>query len=159
MKHNQKRSWISWLCRLFLGGPGWKGQVVKVLDGDTLHVKKRRKIVKIRLYGVDCPETKQRCGSEATTFATKLVADKKVRVETIHTDQYGRTVALVRVGRKMLNRELVRAGYAWVYPAYCKRQPLCNELNELQATAKKKRKGLWQQKRPLAPWTWRKRRK
>ncbi|MCI5226063.1 MAG: hypothetical protein D3918_05230 [Candidatus Electrothrix sp. AX2] len=40
------------------------------------------------------------------------MADKKVRVETVHTDQYGRTVALVRVGRKMLNRELVRAGYA-----------------------------------------------
>ncbi|RWX45445.1 Endonuclease YncB, thermonuclease family [Candidatus Electrothrix aarhusensis] len=152
----KKTGFISFLCRLLLGGPGWKGKVVKVMDGDTLQIKKGKELIKIRLYGVDCPEKKQRYGTEATTFATQLFLNKKVRVEAVHTDQYGRTVALVRAGRKMLNRELVREGYAWVYPAYCKRKPLCTELSTLEEKAKKKKKGLWQQKRPMAPWTWRK---
>jgi endonuclease YncB( thermonuclease family) len=152
----KKTSFISHLCRLILGPPGWKGKVVKVMDGDTLQIKKGKELIKIRLYGVDCPEKKQRYGTEATAFATQLFLNKKVRVEAVHTDQYGRTVALVSAGRKMLNRELVREGYAWVYPAYCKRQPLCAELCKLEEKAKKKKKGLWQQKRPLAPWTWRK---
>ncbi|MCI5123712.1 MAG: hypothetical protein D3925_04360 [Candidatus Electrothrix sp. AR5] len=152
----KKTSFISRLCRLILGPPGWKGKVVKVMDGDTLQIKKGKELIKIRLYGVDCPEKKQRYGTEATAFATQLFLNKKVRVEAVHTDQYGRTVALVTAGRKMLNRELVREGYAWVYPAYCKRQPLCAELSKLEEKAKKKKKGLWQQKRPLAPWTWRK---
>ena len=155
----KKTSWISWICRLLLGGPGWKGRVIKVLDGDTLTVKKGKEIVKIRLYGIDCPEKQQRYGPEATKFAAQLFLNKKVRVETMHIDQYGRTVGLVRNGRTMLNRELVQAGYAWVYPTYCKEEPLCAKLSKLEEKAKKKKKGLWQQKRPVAPWVWRKKRK
>ncbi|MCI5130875.1 MAG: thermonuclease family protein [Candidatus Electrothrix sp. EH2] len=134
----------------------WKGEAVKVLDGDTLHVKQGKKTVKVRLYGVDCPESRQKYGNQATEFARKLLLGKKVRVETLHTDQYGRTVGLVSIGRKMLNRELVRAGYAWVYPAYCKKQPLCRELSQLEERAKKKKVGLWRDKRPTPPWEWRK---
>lgn len=150
-------SWKSFFRCLFLRSPhrGWKGKVVKVLDGDTLHVKKGKKVIKIRLYGVDCPEKRQKFGTEATEFATQLLLGKKVRVETMHTDQYGRTVGVVSVGRKMLNRELVRVGYAWVYPAYCKKQPLCAELSSLEKQAKKKKIGLWRGRKPLPPWEWR----
>jgi micrococcal nuclease len=152
-----KINWMAFFrCLLLRAAPGWKGEVVKVSDGDTLHVKKRNKIIKIRLYGVDCPETKQKYGAQATEFATQLLLGKKVRVKVMHTDHYGRTVALVSVGRKMLNRELVRAGYAWVYPAYCKEQPLCAELSKLQVKAKKKKVGLWRGRKPLPPWEWRK---
>ena len=155
----KKTSWIARLCHLLLGGPGWKGKVTKVMDGDTLQVKKGKKLIKIRLYGVDCPEKGQHYGAEATKFATQLCLNKKVRVETIHTDQYGRTVGLLSAGRKMLNRELIRAGYAWVYPAYCKKQPLCTNLSKLEEKAKKKKRGLWEQKRPTAPWVWRQKKK
>ncbi len=149
-------SWKSFFrCLCLRAADGWKGKAVKVLDGDTLHVKKGRKIIKIRLYGIDCPEKRQKCGVQATEFATQRLLGKKVRVETVHTDRYGRTVGLVSVGRKMINRELVRAGYAWVYPAYCKKQPLCAEFTTLQEKAKKKKAGLWRQKRPVAPWEWR----
>jgi endonuclease YncB( thermonuclease family) len=154
-----KSGWLSCLRYLLLGAPGWKGKVIKVLDGDTLIVKRGKERVKIRLYGVDCPEKGQRYGPEATQFATELFLDKKVRVEAVHTDQYGRTVGLIRTGRTMLNRELVRAGYAWVYPTYCKEEPFCSKLIKLEAKAKKKKKGLWQQKRPVAPWVWRKKHK
>ncbi len=142
-------------CLLLRAAPGWKGNVVKVLDGDTLHVKKGNKIINIRLYGVDCPEKGQSCGRQATNFAKQLLLGKKVRVKTMHTDQYGRAVGLVSIGRKMLNRELVRAGYAWVYPAFCKKQPLCAEFSKLEEKARKKKAGLWRRKKPLPPWEWR----
>ncbi|MCI5158954.1 MAG: hypothetical protein D3906_11085 [Candidatus Electrothrix sp. AUS1_2] len=151
---------LRWLCCLHLLLPnsahGWKGEVVKVLDGDTLQVTQGKEVIKIRLYGVDCPESRQKYGHEATEFARKLVLGKKVRVEAVDTDRYGRTVGLVNAGRKMLNRELVRAGYAWVYPAYCRKQPLCRELSKLEERAKKKKVGLWRAKRPIPPWEWRK---
>lgn len=137
----------------------WKGEAVKVPDGDTLHVKQGKKTVKVRLYGVDCPESKQKYGDQATAFARELLLGKKVRVEALHTDQYGRTVGLVSRGRKMLNRELVRAGYAWVYPAYCRKQPLCGELSKLEQRAKIKKAGLWRDNRPMPPWEWRKKKR
>ena len=154
---------LQWFCCLHWLLPssahGWKGEAVRVSDGDTLHVQQGKKIVKVRLYGVDCPESRQKYGKEATDFAMQMVLGKKVRVETMHTDQYGRTVGLVSIGRKMLNRELVRAGYAWVYPAYCKKQPLCTEFRKLEEKAKKKKAGLWRDKRPTPPWEWRKKRR
>ena len=154
------KKFLRWFCCLHWLLPGsaqnWKGEAVKVPDGDTLHVKQGKKVVKVRLYGVDCPESRQKHGNQATEFARQLVLGKKVRVETMHTDQYGRTVGLVSRGRKMLNRELVRAGHAWVYPAYCKKQPLCRELGKLEERAKRKKAGLWRDKRPTPPWEWRK---
>ena len=153
-----KINWMACLrCLLPLAAPGWKGEVVKVPDGDTLHVKKGRKTVKVRLYGIDCPEKRQNFGRPATQFTTQRLLGKKVKVETVDTDRYGRTVGLVSIGGKLINRELVRAGYAWIYPAYCKKQPLCNELSKLEEKARKRKAGLWRDKKPLPPWEWRKR--
>ncbi|WPD24335.1 MAG: thermonuclease family protein [Candidatus Electrothrix scaldis] len=134
----------------------WKGEVVNVADGDTINVRRGKETVRIRLYGVDCPESRQKYGSEATEFARKLILGKKVRVEAVDTDQYGRTVGLVYVGHKLLNRELIRAGCAWVYSSCCKKQPLCRELTKLEERARKKKVGLWRDKRPTPPREWRK---
>jgi endonuclease YncB( thermonuclease family) len=137
----------------------WQGEAVKVLDGDTVQVKKGRDLVSVRLYGVDCPESRQSFGQQAAEFTRKQVLGKKVQVERVDTDRYGRTVGLVSVGGKMLNRELVRSGYAWLYESYCRKQPLCIELRELEERARKRKAGLWQEKRPMPPWEWRKRNK
>ncbi len=146
------------LCLLPLASAayGWQGQVVKVSDGDTLHVQQGREIVKVRLYGVDCPEKRQNSGRQAMQF-TEQVLGKTVEVETVDRDRYGRTVGLVSSDGKLLNRELVREGHAWFYAAYCTRQPLCTELRELERLAKSKRAGLWRERNPLPPWEWRQR--
>jgi endonuclease YncB( thermonuclease family) len=139
-----------------MSAQAWQGEVVKVLDGDTLHVQKGKEIVKVRLYGIDCPEKRQSFGPQATLFTQQFILRKKAKVEVVNTDRYGRTVGLVSSGGKLLNRELVRAGYAWIYPAYCKKQPLCNELIKLEEKARKRKVGLWQKRNPLPPWEWRK---
>jgi endonuclease YncB( thermonuclease family) len=92
----------------------FSGKVVKVSDGDTIEVLRDGHAEKIRLSGIDCPEKKQAFGQAAKRFTLALAAQKIVTVNVETTDRYGRTVGeVVLPGGRSLNRELVRAGYAW----------------------------------------------
>ena len=136
----------------------WHGLVVKVLDGDSIRVKRGNRIVEIRLYGIDAPEYGQRYGDRARYFLRGLLLRKTVSVEPVDVDRYRRVVALVRIHGRLANREMVREGLAWMYPRYCKRKKLCSELKRLQAKARKQRRGLWKDRHPMSPWEykWRK---
>jgi endonuclease YncB( thermonuclease family) len=133
----------------------FQGKVVSVTDGDTIKVLQDGKEVKVRLYGVDTPEKKQDFGQVAQDYTAKLIAGKNVEVEAVDEDRYGRTVGIVKEGGQCINEELVRAGYAWVYPQYCKRVE-CGKWKGLEEQAREKRLGLWKDKNPMAPWEWRK---
>jgi endonuclease YncB( thermonuclease family) len=133
---------------------GWEGRVVKVIDGDSLRVIRGKKTVELRLYGIDCPEWGQDYGNRAKRYAKSLLNKKEVIVEPVDVDRYNRVVALVTVSDKLVNREMVWAGLAWMYPKYCKKEPLCAELKKIENRARKGRKGLWQAKKPVSPWQW-----
>ena len=141
-----------------VGGLVLPGKVISVADGDTLTLLTREGTTqRIRLYGVDCPESKQAGGPEAADFTRSLILLEQIEVRTMDTDNYGRSVALVTLpdGRS-LNEELVRNGHAWVYTDYCK-TPQCLYWKTLEGQARLKQLGLWQQKKPVAPWQWRRR--
>ncbi len=106
------------------------GRVVGVSDGDTITVLHDGKGERIRLHGIDCPEKRQAFGNRAKQFTSKLVFGETVTVEVVDRDRYGRTVAEVLLpdGRS-LNRELVRAGFAWMYRRYTNDQSL-SDLEE-----------------------------
>ena len=72
----------------------WSGEVVGITDGDTITVlnSKTLKDVKIRLYGIDCPEGGQAFSKRAKQFTSKMVYGKVVEVGAITVDHYGRTV-------------------------------------------------------------------
>jgi endonuclease YncB( thermonuclease family) len=57
-------------------------------------------------------------------------------------------------GGTVVNQEIIRAGFAWVCPTYCKK-PLCLESKRLESEAATAKLGLWQDKNPLPPWEWR----
>ena len=135
----------------------WEGVVVKVLDGDSMLIKRDGRIHEIRLYGIDAPEYRQSHSSKAKQFVKRLVLRQPVAVEKMDVDRYGRIVALVFVQDKLVNRELVRAGLAWYYPRYCRRQPLCGELADMEEEARKQRRGLWRDPDPVSPWEWKRR--
>ncbi len=132
----------------------WEGKVVGVSDGDTVTVMRDGKGERIRVYGVDAPESRQAYGQRAKQFASDLVFGKTVRVERIDTDRYGRTVARIHVAGKCLSEELVRYGYAWVYSQYCK-IPECRDWKALETAARSKRVGLWADPNPVPPWEYR----
>lgn len=83
-----------------------------IADGDTITVLRDKEQVRIRLYGIDCPEGGQAFGTKAKQFTSDQVFGKVVEVETVDTDRYGRTVALVTEFKRLVNEELVNAGFA-----------------------------------------------
>ncbi len=128
-------------------------RVVRVSDGDTftgLDAENRQ--VKVRLHGVDAPEAKQAFGTVARKALADLIAEKTVSIEEVDRDRYGRVVARVTIAGKLVNAEMVRAGLAWRYVTYDKR----NEFGALEVDARRRRRGLWADAHPVAPWDWRK---
>ena len=79
-----------------------------------------------------------------------------VEVESVTTDRYGRTVAIVWSGEGNINEQMVGSGYAWVYSKYCDRD-FCSHWNDLEDKARSSRIGLWQESNPIPPWEWRRR--
>ena len=133
-----------------------KGRVIQVADGDTIVVHTDLgKTERVRLYGIDAPESKQRGGAESTHFARDLLFLETVSLSVTDTDQYGRAVALVKLkDGRIANEEMVRAGHAWVYRGYC-REAFCASWLALERQAQKKGLGLWRQSKPMPPWKWR----
>ena len=157
------------MAAVFLLGPGrasatetFGARVVNVRDGDTITVvRENLDMVDVRLYGIDAPESGQAYGQKAARHLKKLVYKKVVLIEPqIKKDRYGRTVAIVRLEDQDINREMVRAGYAWVYADYCKRRRPCGGYWKAVHEAIDERRGLWRTKgRAEPPWEWRKRNK
>ena len=144
---------LSLLFVLLLPGIAFalSGRVISVTDGDTitLLVSGNRQ-VKIRLYGIDCPEKKQAFGQAARKFTAGMVAGRTVNVQDMGPDRYGRTVGIVG----NLNEALLQAGLAWVYPQFCKAS-FCQKWKLMEAEARRARRGLWKEGNPVAPWKWR----
>jgi micrococcal nuclease len=128
---------------------------VGITDGDTLTVLTvDTKQVKIRLAGIDAPESYQDFGTRAKQAASILAFGKTVSVIERDTDRYGRTVAdFILPGGRSLNREMVGQGMAWWFRRYA---PGDNVLARLEAQARQEKRGLWSQPSPIAPWDWRK---
>src|SRR5947207_15780676 len=80
-----------------------KGTVVRIVDGDTIHVRLSDRIEKVRYIGVNTPEVhhprkgEEPGGREATEVNRGLVGARHVRLETdVQTrDRYGRLLAYV----------------------------------------------------------------
>jgi endonuclease YncB( thermonuclease family) len=98
------------------------GRVIRVIDRDTLVARIGRRSERVRLIGIDSPETGACYAVAATTMARKLALNRRVRLQGDRTqsrrDRFGRLLAYVRLPGKNdrdLGRELLRAGRARVF--------------------------------------------
>jgi micrococcal nuclease len=132
-----------------------EGAVVRVVDGDTIHVRLAERVEKVRYIGVNSPEVhhptkgEEPGGREAAAVNHALVAGRRVRLELdVQTrDRYGRLLAYVWLGDTMVNAELVRRGYAQVMtvPPNVRHQAL---FIQLQREARAAGRGLWAETTP-----------
>ena len=132
------------------GGQVFSATVVRVVDGDTIHVRFNDRTEKVRYIGMDTPEThhptrgEEPGGREATAVNRRLVEGKTVQLEldVQERDRYRRLLAYVYVGNLMVNAELVRLGYAQVMtiPPNVKHASL---FVKLQREARDAGRGLW----------------
>jgi endonuclease YncB( thermonuclease family) len=125
-----------------------------VPDGDTIHIEKDLKKIKIRLYGIDCPEIKQSGGVSAKKRAKELISDERIKVEKKGYDRYGRMVGRVFVkGDIDLGLKLVSEGLCWWYKKYARNDL---DLEGAETKARSKKIGIWSRNNSLPPWEWRK---
>ena len=127
-----------------------EGTVVRIVDGDTIHVRLSDRTEKVRYIGVNTPEVhhprkgEEPGGREAAQVNRDLVDGKRVRLEldVQARDRYGRLLAYVWLGDTMINAELVRLGYAQVMtvPPNVRYQSL---FLKLQRDAREAARGLW----------------
>ena len=134
----------------------FSARVISVSDGDTVQVRTLRsgrvETLTIRLDGIDAPESNQPYGVSSMRWLSGRLLDQRVTIKRTDTDQYGRMVArVIRSGRD-INVESVRAGMAWWYRQYAKTDQV---LQRAEAEARRARRGLWSQPRPISPWEWR----
>ena len=132
-------------------GEVFTAPVTRVADGDTITVIHAGDAVRIRLDGIDTPETNQPFGGEATAFLSAHVLHQHVTVTVKDVDRYGRFVSRVSVGGEDLSLALVAAGLAWHYVRYSDDAAIARA----EADARTKQIGLWVQSAPVAPWEFR----
>ena len=134
----------------------------KIIDGDTIKINSK----KIRLYGIDAPELKQKCkkpyltiifftftkdypcGKISTQKLQKKINNKVITCKILDVDRYKRLIGECYKRNLNLNSWLVSNGYAVAYRKYSKKY-ISNEIN-----AKNEKKGLWQGKFEM-PWDFR----
>ena len=135
------------------------GEVVRVWDGDTLHLQDSfGQRHKIRLAGIDAPELEQAQGKACRDLLAEQVLHRQVQAAIMDTDRYGRKVAQIRLNGHDINWQQVAEGCAWHYRRYAREWQSEAEYAayaEAEAQAKSQRLGLWRQASPQAPWQFR----
>lgn len=127
-------------------------KVAKVIDGDTIEVKIDGRIEKVRLIGLDTPETKKpnasvECyGIMASQRAHEILDNHSVKLESDSTnsnrDRYGRLLRYVYLKNGTLfNSDMIKQGFGFAYTIYPFTKK--DEFKASQNQANRNRVGLW----------------
>ena len=135
--------------------PGAQGPftVINVVDGDTIHVDANGQRLKIRMIGLDTPETVDprepvRCfGGEASAQAKTILGGQSVYLETDPSqdtvDRYGRTLAYVwTASGRLFNLDMISDGYAFEY-TYDLPYHYQQDFKAAENDARTQERGLW----------------
>lgn len=125
----------------------------RALSGDTLVIEQQR----VRLFGIDAPETRQRCwasgvryncADQARATLAHLLRDKDIKCRLVRYDAGGQFLGTCTAGALEINRELVRLGWALAD------RPFTMAYVDEEADAQRRKAGLWMGEFET-PWEWR----
>jgi len=130
------------------------GPLVRVIDGDTLIVKVQGAALRVRLVGIDAPESDQRFGDIARYLLAGLIDGQECVLVYDEGDMYGRLVAHLWIGDTYANAEMVKRGMAW----FDSESAPDNLLVSNEEEARDAKRGLWALplEERVPPWEWRK---
>lgn len=127
----------------------------RIVDGDTIWIGP----TKIRLHGIDAPESKQtcrkadgreyRCGEMATFALLEIIETHWITCKGETVDRYKRRIAVCYAGPYDINAEMVRRGWALAYRRYSM------DYVDEEEDASNRKAGMWQGEF-MKPWEWRK---
>ena len=133
--------------------------LLRVIDGDTVVVQRpggwfsSHPKERLRLWGIDAPESDQTGGKDATKYLKRIIGSRrKIWMTSMDTDHYGRTVAIIHPDRRTLknsyNYEMVRGGHAHTYMLA---GPDQERYEKAEAEAQENRRGLWRRSSAQSP--------
>jgi micrococcal nuclease len=138
-------------------------KVTYVFDGDTLLCRLSDISIKIRLVGIDAPETSnnkagtgQRFGQQAKKYLAKRVLNRSVVIKGYGLDTYNRILGELFINNKNVNLEMIRMGLADVYKGELPEGFDPVPFIAAEKEAKEKLKGIWSLgDRYVSPSKWR----
>lgn len=127
-------------------------RVAQFYDGDTIAVNMSGNPEKIRLIGVDTPETHdprkavQCFGQAAADFTKRLIADQPIRLEadplSSNRDRYNRLLRYVYLpDNRLVNAEIIKQGYGFAYTSFPFTKS--DEFRVYGQEARQQNRGLW----------------
>lgn len=128
--------------------------VTHIVDGDTIDIDISGKSNRVRLLGVNTPESvaqnrPDECyGREASEYLKSLLEKRKVSIELDlkkpERDEYGRILAYIMRDDKLnINKAMIEGGYAYEYTYKGQKYKYQSEFKQSQNIAKQEKKGLW----------------
>ena len=146
-------------------GNGVPAKVSRVVDGDTIWVKPsdtsgvpagtsiKNGRVKVRVAGIDAPESCQPYGKESTKALRQMLPEgSTIILVSYGVDKYGRWLANPIVNNIDVSQQMVLHGYAWNYTSGRDKGQYASQ----QSMAQNNRVGLWGHPDPIQPGQWRK---
>lgn len=137
--------------------PAGMYRIAQFNDGDTITVDMAGIEERIRMIGVDTPETEdprkpvQCFGKAASSFTKQLIGQQPVRLEAdpfnTNRDRYNRLLRYVYLpDGRLVNAEIIREGYGFAYTGF----PFAklDEFRQLQTEARQANRGLWANCKP-----------
>lgn len=125
-------------------------KVTRVYDGDTVLCKQDSVSIKVRLVGIDAPETSKKkrdpgqpYSQQASKYLAGLVLNNSVKINEYGLDKYNRTLAELFIEGKNINIEMIKQGLAEVYRGKPPKGFNIEPYNTAEDQAKKSLKGMW----------------
>lgn len=135
-----KKAFLLFPLILLLFAPNHK-TVLRVYDGDTILLNGKV----IRLADIDAPERGMHYFYQSKEFLERLLIGKKVKIEEVGRDAYGRSVAYVYLDRKLVNLLMVKNG--WAKFTKNKHSKYFEQFLKAEKEAKLAKKGIWKRKK------------
>jgi len=127
---------------------------VRVIDGDTVEVVQLSgQSERIRLLGIDAPESQQEYGAESTSELAQCVNNAIVTIEWTERDTYDRLLGKVIANNVDCNLNQLQKGAAWHYKEYQSSQTPYDRIEYANAeiVARLNGRGLWANRYPIKP--------
>ena len=140
-------------------------RIVRVVDGDTVLVRRKgwwRSLfgspsIRVRLYGIDAPETNQRFGRKSSRALRRMLAGGGFQMEAMGSDRYGRVLGLIHRGSRYQSVNLAMVSEGWAH-AYVRFGGRGLGMDEAERVARENGLGIWERRRAAEhPELWRKR--
>jgi micrococcal nuclease len=129
-----------------------KPEIAYYYDGDTVKILDQNMSYKLRINHIDAPERNQSYGKKSRRALMQLCQNKSVKVIITGVDHYQRQLGELYCDQENASVYMLKNGYAWFYTRYSNMR----DFAAIEQTARENKLGLWQAKKPLAPWIWRK---